>query len=183
MLVLGACAKSLDMSGEQIPMPGPDEGIVVGSLLVQAEQQPPDSWVNRWFGRKAAGFTYEFEIVRIQTTDSKGEEPYTERYELDAKPGEERTFIARLKAGDYLIKGFYHEGLSAMGGRLGVMFSVAPGTTRYIGRLLVEVPRTVTMGTGFTYRVEDARETTLIAIQKQHPEVTRRVVDSPMYKR
>lgn len=157
--------------------------MVIGSVLVQAEKDPPDSWFNRLFGRKAAGFTYDFEIVSVNKNDPQGERSYEYRYELDARPGEERIFVARLPTGSYLIKAFRHEGLSAMGGNLGLIFSVAPDTTRYVGRLLLEIPRRVTMGTAFTYKVEDARDATLAAVQKQHPDLVRHAVSVPMQVR
>lgn len=183
LCVLAGCATpSLDMSGGRIEPAGPDGGVVIGSVLVQAEQDPPESWFNRLFGRKAAGFTYDFEIVRVDSRDPAG--AYSqERYELDAKPGEERIFVARLRAGDYLFKAFHHEGLSAMGGTLGVQFSVAPDATAYIGRLLLEIPRRVTMGTGYTYRVQDAREATLAAVRQRHQDIGQGAVVVPMQAR
>lgn len=184
MLALAGCGTpSLDMSGERIEPAGPDGGVVIGSILVQADQEPPDSWVNRLFGRKAEGFTYEFEILKVDANDPNGTHPYLKRYELDAKPGEERIFVARLPAGNYLFKTFYHEGLSAMGGDVGVHFSVKADTTRYIGRLLLEIPRRVTMGVAYTYQVQDAREATLAAVFERHPELARQVVSEPMQRR
>lgn len=181
LLVLAGCSTpSLDMSGGRIDPPGPDGGVVIGSVLVQADQDPSDSWLNRLFGRKAAGFTYDFEVLRVHPTDPKGTLPYLARYELDAKPGEERIFIARLPVGNYLLKAFRHEGLSAMGGDLGLNFSVASETTIYVGRLVLEIPRRVTLGTSYTYQVQDARETTLAAVQKQYPHLGRQVVNAPM---
>jgi len=157
--------------------------VVIGSVLVQAEQEPPNSWFNRLFGRKAAGFVYDFEIVKIDGHDPEGVHPYADRYELDAKPGEERIFVARLPVGTYLFKTFRHEGLSAMGGDLGLTFSVAPDATRYIGRLFLEVPRRVTMGVSFTYTVQDARDATLATVHKQHPAVGQEAVNAPMQAR
>jgi len=156
---------------------------VIGSVLVQAERDPPNSWFNSLFGRKAAGFTYDFEIVRVDTNDPKGARPYADRYGLDAEPGVERIFVARLPVGNYLIKTFHHEGLSAMGGDLGVIFSVAPDATRYIGRLLIDVPRRVTMGSPFTYIVQDARKPTFAAVHKQYPDLGLHAVNAPMQVR
>jgi len=184
MLALAGCTTpSLDMSGGRIEPAGPDGGVVIGSVLVYAEQEPPDSWFNRLFGRTAAGFTYDFQIVRVDTNDPKGVRPYADQYELDAKPGVERIFVARLPVGDYLIKTFRHEGLSALGGDLEVIFSVAPDATHYIGRLLLEVPRRVTMGTSFTYEVQDAREATFAAVHKRHPDLGQHAVNAPMQAR
>ena len=184
MLVLAGCTTpSLDMSGGRIELAGPDGGVVIGSVLVQAEQEPPNSWFNRLFGRKAAGFTYDFEIVRVDTIDSKGAGPYADRYELDVIPGEERIFVARLPVGDYLIKSFRYEGLSVIGGDLGLIFSVAPDATRYVGRLVLDVPRRVTIGTPYTYTVEDSRDAAFAVLHKEHPDLGRHVVIAPMQAR
>ena len=34
--------------------------LVIGSVLVEADREPPNSWLNRVFGREAAGFIYDF---------------------------------------------------------------------------------------------------------------------------
>lgn len=184
LLALAGCATpSLDMAGGRIEPAGPDGGVVIGSVLVQAEQDPPKSWFNRLFGRRAAGFIYDFEIVKIDEHDPQGARPYADRYELDAKPGEERIFVARLPVGTYLFKTFHHEGLSAMGGDLGLTFSVTPDATRYIGRLFLEVPRRVTMGVPFIYTVQDARDATLAAVHRQHPDIGQQAVNAPMQTR
>jgi hypothetical protein len=135
------------------------------------------------FGRKAAGFTYDFEIVRAETTDSIHTSPYIDRYELDAKPREERIFVARLPAGNYLFKAFRHEGLSAMGGELAVTFIVTPDAKQYVGRLVLDVPRQVTVGSPFTYKIEDGREATLAAVRRRHPNLGADVVNAPMQVR
>ena len=180
-LVLAGCTTpSLDMSDDRIEPPGPDAGLVIGSVLVQADQEPPQVWYNKLFGRKAAGFTYEFEIVHVDMDELIGAAPYTKRYELEVKPGEERFFVARLSSGNYLFKSFHHEGLSAMGGDLKLLFSVAPGATQYVGRLLLELPRRVTPGTPFTYKIEDGREAALAVLRQRHPDLVADVVDTPM---
>ncbi|MEO6543457.1 MAG: hypothetical protein ABIP05_05350, partial [Nitrospiraceae bacterium] len=184
MLVLAGCATpSLDMSGGRIEPAGPDGGVVIGSVLVQATQESPDSWFNRLFGRKAAGFTYDFEIVSVDKFDPEGTRSYADRYELDVTPGEERVFVARLPVGNYLIKSFRYEGLSVIGGDLGLIFSVAPDATRYIGRLVLDVPRRVTMGTPYTYRVVDARDAAFAAVHKEYPDLGRQAVIAPMQTR
>lgn len=184
MLALAGCATpSLDMSGGRIEPAGPDGGMVIGSVLVQATQEPSNSWFNRLFGRKAAGFTYDFDIVSVDRFDPEGTRPYAGRYELAVTPGEERIFVARLPAGDYLIKSFLYEGLSVIGGDLGLIFSVAPDETRYIGRLALDVPRRVTMGTPYTYTVEDARDAAFAVVHKEHPDLGRHVVIAPMQAR
>jgi hypothetical protein len=174
---------SLDMLGGRIDPAGPDRGVVIGSVLVQAEQEPSAAWFNRMFGHRAAGFTYDFENVRAGATGQTFTSAYADRYALDAKPKEERIFVARLPVGSYLIKTFYHEGLSAIGGELDVTFFVAPDTTYYVGRLVLDVPRRVTFGSPFTFRIENWRDATLAAARKQHPNLGAAVVNAPMQAR
>lgn len=181
--LLTGCANSLDMSDRQLSRVEPNEGLVIGSILVDAHEVPSRSWTTSLFGRKAAGFTYDFEIVHVTETDPQGEFPYADRYELEVEPGVERTFMARLKAGDYLIKRFHHEGLSAMGGGVGVLFSVDPGMTQYVGRLRLSLPERVTLGTGFTFRVENAHDETVAAVKAVKQIVPQPVVNVPMHAR
>lgn len=184
LLALAGCATpSLDMSGGRIEPAGPDGGVVIGSVLVHATQEPSHSWFNRLFGRKAAGFTYDVDIVKVDRFDPEGTRPYANRYELAVTPGEERIFVARLPVGDYLIKSFLYEGLSVIGGDLGLVFSIAPDETRYIGRLVLDVPRRVTIGTPYTYTVEDSRDAAFAVLHKEHPDLGRHVVIAPMQAR
>jgi hypothetical protein len=181
VLFLAGCGTpSFDISDRSIKPPGPDYGLVIGSVLVEADSEPPNSWLNTVFGRKAAGFTYDFEIVRTGTIDGTIISGDTERYELDVKPKEERLFVARLPVGTYRIKTFRHEGFSAMGGELRICFTVTPKMTKYIGRLVLDVPRRVTLGSPFTYRIDDAHDTTLDKIREQHPDLGPDVVIAPM---
>jgi hypothetical protein len=182
-LLFTGCAKSLDMSNHQLSRVEPNEGLVIGSILVDAHEVPSPSWTTSLFGRKAAGFTYDFEIVRVTETDPQGEFPYADRYELEVEPGVERTFMARLKAGDYLIKRFHHEGLSAMGGGVGVLFSVGPGMTQYVGRLHLSLPERVTLGAGYTFRVENAHHETVGTVKAVKQVVPQPVVNVPMHAR
>ncbi|BFU96431.1 MAG: protein of unknown function [Nitrospira sp.] len=184
LLLAGCSTTSLDMSNQPVEPPGPGWGVVVGSVLVEAEDDPPDSWWNRTFGRNAEGFTYEFQIVKVELTDPNGtSHPYAQQYRLDAKPRVERMFVARLPVGSYLIKTFRHEGLSAIGGDLDVRFSVEAGRTQYLGRLVLDVPRRVSFGAPYTFRIVDERATAIAAIRQRQPALAEEVVNRPMQVR
>lgn len=184
LLLAGCSTTSFDMSDKPIEAPGPGWGIVVGSVLVEAEDDPPDSWWNRTFGRNAEGFTYEFRIVKVELTDPGGtSHPYAQQYRLDAKPRVERMFVARLPVGSYLIKTFRHEGLSAIGGDLDVRFSVEAGRTQYLGRLVLDVPRRVSLGVPYTFRIVDERGAAIAALRQRHPALAEEVVNRPMQVR
>jgi|SRR5262245_10676781 len=179
LLVLAGCATtpSLDMSDRPIGPPAQDIGIVIGSVLVQTDQEPPDSWLNKLIGREAKGFDYDFEILRA-VGPAGPPPPGEERYELEVKPAVERIFVARLPFGRYVISSFRYKGITVLAGELGLHFVVAPRTTLYIGRLVLEVPRRVTLGIPYTVDIQNAREVTIDALQAQHPGLGRDAVDA-----
>ncbi len=171
-----SCTTSLDMSGERLTPLDMQWGLVIGSVLVQ---QAPTSTGNA----KGRDDSYEFEIVQIQPADPDGENPYAQRYRLDAKAGEERIFVSRLRSGRYLIKTFHQTGMIGLGGDLDVTFDSMAGEVRYIGRLRVEIPQRLSRGKGYRFAVENARETTLAQVSRQDGEVTKSVLDMPMLAR
>jgi hypothetical protein len=168
------------MSGERITPPGPEWGVVIGSVLVQPEKVVSGKNAT---GRDVSDSFYEFDIVRIQPGDPSGGGPYVEQYRLDAKAGEERIFISRLRSGQFLIKSFHEEGMMGLGGELDLVFASMAGEIRYIGRVLVEIPQRVSRGKGYRFTVENARELTLAHVSQQHADLTKAVVDEPMQAR
>ena len=177
---LASCTTSFDMSGERITSPGPEWGVVIGSVLVQPEKVASGKNAT---GRDVSGSFYEFDIVRIQPGDPNGGGPYVEQYRLDAKAGEERIFISRLRSGQFLIKSFHEEGMIGLGGELDLVFASMAGEIRYIGRVLVEIPQRVSRGKGYRFTVENAREPTLAQVSQQYADLTKAVVDEPMQAR
>ncbi len=177
---LASCTTSFDMSGERITSPGPEWGVVIGSVLVQPEKVASGKNAT---GRDVSGSFYEFDIVRIQPGDPNGGGPYVEQYRLDAKAGEERIFISRLRSGQFLIRSFHEEGMTGLGGELDLVFASMAGEIHYIGRVLVEIPQRVSKGKGYRFTVENAREPTLAQVSQQHADLTKDVVDQPMQAR
>ena len=175
-LALAACAKSFDMSGERLSPPGPEWGIVIGSVLVKPTKLVDESGKSR----DTADTTYAFDIVQSQPGDPEGETPYAERYRLASKAGEEQVFISRLLTGRYMIRSFAQDRLAGKGGDLGLVFESMAGEVRYVGRLLVEVPQRVSRGKEYRFTVENAREPTLRKVAGQHPELATQALDAPM---
>jgi hypothetical protein len=180
LLGLASCSTPLDMSGEHITPPGPAWGVVIGSVLVQPVKVATGTNAT---GSDVSGSSYEFDVVRIQPGDPNGEGPYVEKYRLDAKAGEERIFISRLRSGQYIIKGFRDEGVTGLGGELGLVFASMAGEIRYIGRVLVEIPQGLSKGKGYRFTVENARASTLAHVSQEHADLTKDVVDQPMQAR
>lgn len=175
-LSFAACAKSFDMSSEQLTPLGPEWGVVIGSVLVKPAKLAEESGKSR----DAADTTYEFDIVQSQPGDPEGETPYAERYRLQSKAGEERVFVSRLRTGRYLIRGFAQDRIAGKGGDLDLVFDSMAGEVRYVGRLLVEIPQRVSRGKEYRYTVENARETTLKQLAGSQPELAKQAVDAPM---
>jgi len=177
LFALSSCATQFDMSDQRIARPGPEWGVVIGSVVVQPERVPS---VKPATEREASSVSYEFDIAQIQLSDPDGTDAYAKQYRLNTKAGEERTFISRLSPGQYLIREFHEEGVVGLAGELGVVFTVAPGEIRYIGRLHVEIPRHTSSGKPYRFAIENTREATLGLISKQHAQLTGTVVDGPM---
>ena len=180
LFALASCATQFDMSGERIARPGPEQGVVIGSVVVRPERLPSNKPAA---GREASSTSYEFEIVQIRLNDPDGTDPYVKPYRLTTKAGEERPFISRLPPGQYLIREFQEEGMVSLAGQLDLVFTVAPGEIRYIGRLHVVIPRRTSSGKAYRFAVENAREATLVLVSQQYPELTSAVVDGPMQVR
>jgi hypothetical protein len=179
LFTLASCTAPFDLSGQRIAPPGPEWGIVIGSVLVL----PEPAAGGRGTGHDVSQATYEFDIVEIQPGDPNGEAPYARRYVLDAQAGRERLFIARLRPGSYLVRRFHEESMAPLGGDLDLIFTAGPGDVRYIGRLRVEIPRRVSSGTPYRFSIEDARDSTLKRLSSQPPELTEAVVSAPMHLR
>jgi hypothetical protein len=171
-----SCVRSLDMSDENITRATTEWGVVIGSVLVQPEKGASDNGVA---GREVMK-EYEFDIVQVQPGDPYGETPYAERYRLDAKAGQERIFIARLRTGQYLFKSFQEARVRGIGGELNLIFASMAGEVRYIGRVLVQIPQRVSVGKGYRFTVENAREPTLAQVSEQHADLTKDAVNIPM---
>ena len=123
------------------------------------------------------------ESGQIQPGDPEGTTPYAQEYQLSAKSGEERVFVSRLRPGQYLIRSFHESAIAGIGGDLDVVFTVAGGEVRYVGRMRVEVPRRLSTGKGYRFAVENMRTQTLAQISKHHAMLANSAVDGPMRTR
>ena len=174
-IVISSCSTPLDMTGARIALPGPEWGVVIGSVLVQPEGDGPD--------RVSGGKSFKFEVVQIQPGDPDGIRPYAEEYQLMAKAGEERIFVSRLRPGAYLIRSFHEASVAGLGGDLDIVFSVNPGEVRYVGRLNIEIPRRAARGKDYRFTIENQRAQTLASVPPEHDALANAAVDGPMQAR
>ena len=107
VLVLGltGCA-SMVSSKEELQSLGENEGIVIGSFIINVEKGPEDE--SGWAflqGRKSGESEYGVLIIERPTNSftEQFERTFKTNYRFTAKPEQEFTFIKKLPAGPYLV--------------------------------------------------------------------------------
>ena len=162
--VVGACVLTLGCLGagaptattpEQMASPGAGQGVVIGSVLIRAEDAE-DSLMRDIFRNDRASegiFT-----IHGESTDWRGrafKRRSGEHFEIKTPPGREMFFAHTLPAGEYRL------------GNLSVgqnssndygYFTVEAGRVIYLGRLQIGLPGRVEYYTRFTMGVADARD-------------------------
>ena len=175
LLVATSCAKSLDMSGNRIAVPGNEWGVVVGSVVVDPEK--PERPTNI---QPLANETFILNVVQIQPGDPEGLSPYADQYELTTKAGENKLFISRLRPGRYLIRSFQSSGFVGLGGDIKAVFTVEPAEVRYIGRLHIMVPRYLSHDRPYRFTLQNAQQADVAKLATSHPDLADAVRDAPM---
>jgi len=166
-------ADSMVSSKEELQGLGENEGIVVGSFVVNVEKgEENESEAAFLKGRKAGDFDYGVTIserLSSAVADAMAESlPFKTRYEFEVKPEQEFTFLKKLPAGTYQVRSISQLGFSNLSVALSVDFTVKPRQTTYIGRLAVQFPDRVTMLSQVTTKVTDAQEETINSLKKEH---------------
>jgi hypothetical protein len=175
VLVLGAgCASpSMISTKDELQSVGENEGIVVGSFLVNIE--PGEEKESAWAflkGRKTGDS--EYDVTVTETTGLGGDLmnaalPYRTNYQFRVKPEQEIRFIKKLPAGRYRIMQIKQVDSTAYV-NVGAAFTVRPKQPTYIGRMVVRIPYRAMAGTQVSVRVTDAQEETVDALRKEHGE-------------
>lgn len=175
LLVSTSCAKSLDMSGDRIAVPGIEYGVVVGSVVIDPEKPKNPSNL-----QPLANETFILNVVQIQPGDPEGISPYADSYELTTKAGEDKLFVSRLRPGRYLIRSFQSSGLMGLGGDIKAVFTVEPGAVHYIGRLHIMVPRYLSKDHPYRFTLENTQQADVAKLATSHPDLANAVRDAPM---
>ena len=145
----GCSLKSLQMTKEEIQRLENTEGIIFGSILVEAKDPENDSgWQTFWKGKKASDFKYSFLLKKVD--DNSG------AYEIIVDPNNEKTFVSKLVGGDYRIYKIWVVYVSDyLYTDTDVRFTVLPQKATYVGRLRVSFPERVKMFSKFGLEIED----------------------------
>ncbi len=139
---LVGCATGMRMSAADIQTLGPDDGVIVGSLLVKGGKD--------LLGRR------RWELVTERFLGG----PFTSgpQYSIEAdRDGGEVIFLTKMPAGTYHFYKLVQPGFSSFEAETDVRFRVQPGRTVYVGRVVVEFPPgMLTTFKSFRISVEDA---------------------------
>ncbi len=172
--ILFGCA-SMVSSKEELQNVAENEGVVFGSFVINVEkgQEKESGWAFLQ-GQKAGDATYAVVI------SEKGFNPLKQNYVIKATPGKEETFIKKLPAGDYQIQKVQKEGFTTLELNLRVNFTVAPKQTAYIGKLTVQFPDRIMMGSPVRVNVADAQRETTELLKNEHEKSLSSVVKALM---
>lgn len=173
LVLLAGCATSAKMPAKKVEQLKPNEGRVIGSVLLTVPaQKDPSSWA--WLqGRKAESFSYGLFIQ----TPSLLPNPFAKTYEVVAKVGKEEPFVMKLPAGEYEFKEMKQRGFSNLTSPIGRRFTVTAGVTTYAGRLVIAFPERMAAGTAFAVRVDNVQDQTIASLKETYGDVFTNVVN------
>ena len=152
LVLLAGCVTSAKMPATKVGQLKPNEGRVIGSVLITVPENKDSSSLAWLKGRKAENFSYTLSIAAAGFLYPN---PFGKTYEVIAKVGQEEIFVMKLPAGDYQFKEMRQRGFSNLTSYLGRKFTVTAGTTTYVGRLIVAFPERMASGTSFSGMVDD----------------------------
>jgi hypothetical protein len=172
--ILSSCA-SMVSSKEELQNVAENEGVVFGSLVINVEkgQEKESGWAFLK-GQKAGDATYAIVV------SERGLNPLKQTYVFRATPGKEEPFIKKLPAGDYQIQKIQKEGFTNLELNLRVNFTVAPKQTTYIGKLTVQFPDRIMVGSPVRMNVTDAQQETSELLKNEHEKSLSSVVKALM---
>lgn len=171
VLLMAGCASPMVSTKEELQSVSANEGIVFGSILFIVAEGPKDE--SAWAflkGRKAddVEWTVTFgEVVGFQ--------PFATTYSISAKPGNEEVFIKKLPPGNYNIRRAVPAGFFGLSSNhyvsLDIYFTVEPQKSSYIGKLVVNVPDRIMLGSRVRVAISDSQEETVARLRSEHPSV------------
>jgi hypothetical protein len=170
---VAGCVSTMISTGEELQSVAEDEGVVIGSILVSTEKEPErDSPLGGLF----MGLMAERMDWSILIWEETGFNPFKGSYRIVAKPASEEVFIKKLPVGRYridrietILGGGRAEDTLAFA--LAVHFSVKPRQVTYIGKLAVDLPYRVRMGSPVKIRIVDAQEEAAERLRSAHPSI------------
>jgi hypothetical protein len=148
------------------------EGVVFGSVLLTVEKEPEHGSLAGGLFSGLMAEKMEWSIFIWET----GLNPFKTSYRLAPKPAKEEIFIRKLPVGAYRIDRIEHlfEGsrpYEALVFSVAAHFSVKPRQVTYIGKLAVDFPYRVRVGSPVQIRILDAQDETAEKLRVGHPSI------------
>jgi hypothetical protein len=172
LVLLAGCATSARMPANKVEQLKPDEGRVIGSVLITVPaQKDPSAWAV-FKGGKAESFTYELFIQ----SPSLVQNSFTKNHVVVAQVAREEPFVMELPAGEYEFHEMRRRGFTHMESRIHKRFTVTAGVTTYAGRMVIEFPERIMWGTLFMIRVEDVQDQAIASLKEIYGDVFTNVV-------
>jgi hypothetical protein len=173
LVLLAGCATPAKMPASKVEPLKPDQGRVIGSVLLTVPaQKDPSPW-GVFKGGKAENFTYE---LFIQSPSLVQNSFAGNRVVVVAQVAREEPFVMELPAGEYEFHEMRRRGFTEMESRIHKRFTVTAGVTTYAGRMVVEFPERIMWGTLFTIRVDDVQNQTIASLKETYGDVFTNVV-------
>jgi hypothetical protein len=175
--LLSGCA-SMISSKEELQSIGDNEGVVVGSVLITAEQRNENEpwWV---LARKSGELEYSLAVSEA------GFNPMKRTYTLSATPGKEEFFVKKFLVGNYEIDSINLTGFLVPAGMkfpLGLGFTVKPKKITYIGKIVVTAPYRIVSGGGFRFAIQDAKQETVEKLRNDYPSIFTNIATDLLYR-
>ena len=154
LTTLFACATGMNMTSEDVQTLQPEEGLILGSVLIRG-------------GSDILGRT-GWEILAQEA--GGGMLSFNRQYSVKAsRNGDEVVFLTKMPAGRYHFLKLVQPGFSSFEGIIDVLFEVHARRTLYIGRLVIEFPPgLISVDTDLGLQVEDAKQSSVDRVKKDH---------------
>ena len=159
LLCISASASGQDRPEDQ-------EGIVIGTVVVNVAEPPADSAFLRG-ARK-------LDKIKWGLTIEKAEGFTFSSRHVDVRSGSQQHFLVKLKAGAYRFDQLVAQGFANFYFPVQARFDVAPQATTYIGRLEITLPYRMYEGPA-VYRVVDSQDETVAGLENDNAALAKEI--------
>lgn len=169
VILFGGCTTSMKMSPADVATVDPDSGIVFGSILITVAESSW-SWNKRFVESREYTFLIEEQYDSVfGMMFAPGTNPHKKKYTVEVKPGQEEYVFLKLPSGSYRVLRMYQGGMQTYSQLVG-RFTVSPGETVYIGRLVLVITPASRFPepNEFSYRFDDAQDQTVATLKKDY---------------
>ena len=171
---MAGCVSPMNSTREELRDLSASEGVVFGSVLLTVEKEPgsdslADGLFKGWLSERM-----DWSIFIWET----GLNPFKTTYSIVAKAPREEVFIRKLPAGtyridriEYLFPGSGSRPPDPLEFSVAAHFSVKPRQISYIGRLAVDFPYRIRLGSPARIRILDAQDETIEKLRAVYPSI------------